>query len=58
MVGITINNGARVCYISGRGRQLQCDDASEFFISPLFVSLSPDMLLTDHDGVPCRTAGT
>ena len=32
-------------------------DGDEFAVAPLFVSLTPDMLLTDHDDVPCRPCG-
>jgi hypothetical protein len=30
-------------------------DGDEFAVAPLFVSLTSDMVLTDHDGVPCRS---
>ena len=28
------------------------EDAGEYQITPLFVSVTPEMTLTDHDGVP------
>ena len=30
-------------------------DDSEYSITPLFVSITPGMVLTDHDGTPCCT---
>ena len=29
-------------------------DGEEYIISPLFVALTPGMVLTDHDGHPCE----
>jgi hypothetical protein len=29
-------------------------DGNEYVITPLFVSVTPGMVLTDHDGKPCR----
>lgn len=29
-------------------------DGEDYTISPLFVALTPDMVLTDHDGRPCE----
>jgi hypothetical protein len=29
-------------------------DGEEYTISPLFVALTPGMVLTDHDGRPCE----
>lgn len=31
-------------------------DGDELTITPLFVSVTPDMILTDHDGVPAGGA--
>jgi len=29
-------------------------DGDDYTISPLFVALTPGMILTDHDGSPCQ----
>ena len=30
------------------------DESDDYVITPLFVSVTPDMVLTDHDGTPAN----
>ena len=41
------------CYCSGRPAAAQEGGGPEYLISPLFISITDDMVLTDHD---CRQA--
>lgn len=43
------------CFVNGKPAAAIVNvtkDGEEFVISPLFVSITPDMALTDHDGRP------
>ena len=44
------------CFVNGQPAAAICavnDSGEEYVISPLFVSVTPDMVLTDHDGRAC-----
>jgi len=45
------------CYVNGEPAAAIVAinrDGEEYIIAPLFVALTPGMVLTDHDGRPCE----
>lgn len=49
------------CFVNGQPAAaivaINRADGGQFDITPLFVSITPEMDLTDHDGVSCRDLG-